>query len=384
MHAITIPQSNLWLQYFNRRDAVASVAAHIAALPSSRTEEKHTSRVYRAGMEYFFDWIQDELPTPDMLRRFVAHLVQKQLKSSTIASKYLAPVRHYLKRLADQHLPGYTGTERDFISDCRESIRQAAALPTPKPETTSNIAPLWRPEFIRLSINQVNAVLRKIDRSTIAGMRDYALLHIAFSTGLRLAEIARISLDSITPSGDGESYLLTVRGKRSNTDPVPISCTAHADLMAYVEAYNLPLRSGGTEGGYAPLPACGEGSGVGFRGGEVGAGVGKSGDVDPRLIIGAVPVWQPLHRNKFHFRIGRHNPAHGVSHQGIRDIIARHAGIAAHDTRRTAAAIAYDAGMPISDIQDLLRHKDAAVTMRYVGKKPNYHQRSLSTYVSFG
>jgi integrase/recombinase XerD len=215
---------------------------------------------------------------------------------------------------------------------------------------------LWRPEFTRLDIKQVNAVLRQIDRTTMAGLRDYALLHLAFSTGLRLAEMARISLASIQPTGDG-AYLITVRGKRSNVDPVPISGLAYADIAAYLEAYNEGLPTG-----------------------------------DPRRIVGDTPIWQPLHRDRFYFALGRTNPCKGLSHQAIRDLIAKRTGVAlgkqwelaAHDTRRTAAAIAYDSGMPLPDIQALLRHKDASVTLHYVGTKPDFHKRSLSTYVNFG
>jgi integrase/recombinase XerD len=252
--------------------------------------------------------------------------------------------------------PGLTGAERDYVSDCRDAMKQAATLPTPKAETVSNIAPLWRPEFTRLDIKQVNSVLRQIDRATMAGLRDYALLMLAFSTGLRLAEMARISLANIQPTGDG-AYLITVRGKRSNVDPVPISGQAFGDITAYLAAYNE----------------------------------GLAGD-DPRRIVGDVPLWQPLHQNNYHFSIGRTNPCKGLSHQAIRDLIAKRTSaalgkeweLAAHDTRRTAAAIAYDAGMPLPDIQALLRHKDASVTLHYVGTKPDFHKRSLSTYVNFG
>lgn len=356
MSTIMLPQTTTWLQYFHPRAALDAVAAHIAALPSSRTDEKHTARVYASGIKYFLEWSGDELPTPDRLKAFTAHLVQRGLKSSTIASKYLAPVRLYLKRLAEQPIRVH-GTEREFVSDCRDQIRQAASIPTPRAETTSNIAPLWRPEFTRLNIQQVNAVLRQISPATIGGLRDYALLHIAFSTGLRLAEIARISLDSIQPTADGDGYIITVRGKRSNIDPVPVSRLAYADLMAYVQAFNAPLDA-----------------------------------ADPRRIRGSMPVWQPLHSGTTHFAPTRYKPAGGLSHQSIREIIAKRTAsalgsewsLAAHDTRRTAAAIAYDAGMPLPDIQALLRHKDAAVTLRYVGTKPDYHKRALSTYVSFG
>lgn len=353
MSQLIIADKHLWLNYFNRHAALAAVAAHVAALPSSRTDEQHTKRAYKSGLEYFSTWIQDDLPTPDLVRAFIAHLVQRNLSSSTIGSKYLAPLRHYLKNLANQ-MPDVTGAERDFVSDVREHLRQAAAIKTPKPETTTNIAPLWRPEFHRLSINEVNATLRQIDRSPIDGQRDYALLHLAFSTGLRLAEMARITPNSIQPIGDG-GYLITVRGKRSNSDPVPISADCYADVMAYIEAYNAPLSAD-----------------------------------DPRRIVGDVPVWQPLHANRYHFAIGRHDPCKGLSHQSIRDLIGKRTlaaigkAIAPHDTRRTSAAIAYDSGMPITDLQSLLRHKDAAVTMHYVGTRPDFHKRSLSTYVKFG
>jgi site-specific recombinase XerD len=344
----------LWTTYFNRHAAVEAVYAHVAALPSSRTDEQHTAKVYRAGLLAFTTWAGDALPTPDLLRVYIAHLVQRGLKSSTIASRYLAPVRHYLKHLGNQSLTGLAGPLRDQISDCRDQIRQAAALPSPKDDVSTNVAPLWRPDFNRLDLQQVNAVLRGIDRSTMAGLRDYALLHIAFSTGLRLAELARIHQGAIQPSGAG-GYLITVRGKRSNIDPVPISATAHGDLVTYIQAFNAGLE-----------------------------------DDDPRRIVDSVPVWQPMHRETFYMATARYNPARGLSHQAIRDLIYKRSrfalgkAIAPHDTRRTAAALAYGAGMSLPDIQLLLRHKNPSVTLNYIGTKPDFHTRALDTYVKFG
>jgi site-specific recombinase XerD len=200
-------------------------------------------------------------------------------------------------------------------------------------------------------------VLRGINRSTRSGLRDYALLHVAFTSGLRLAELQRITLNSIQPSGD--VYLITVRGKRSNVDPVPVSARAFADIMAWVDAYN------------AELPAD-----------------------DPRRIAGDLPIWQPLLHGDNYAWVGVNGfkPSRGMSAQGLRDIIERTTraalgdqfALAAHDTRRTAAAIAYDAGMPLPSIQKLLRHKDAAVTLRYIGQKPDYDQSTLANYVSIG
>lgn len=347
-----------WLRYFDPRAAVKAVAAHVETLPGSRTAERHTYRAYSDGLNYFLKWSGNGMPTEDLLGAFIAHLVtDRGLKASTISSKYLAPIRLYLQKLAGQRITGFEGIERDYIADCRDHIRAAAAVKSPRAETTTNIAPLWNPQFHRLTLQQVNATLRGCDLKTKLGLRDYALLHVAFSSGLRLAELQRITLNSVTQQG--EVILITVRGKRSNVDPVPISARAHADILAYVDAYNDGLD-----------------------------------EDDARRIERDTPLWQPLlHGDNYaHHGVNGYTAARGLSAQGIRDIIARRTvqalgeafKLAAHDTRRTAAAIAYDSGMPLPDIQALLRHKDAAVTLRYVGTKPDFGTRSLANYVQFG
>lgn len=351
---LVAPSTLVWSDYFDPRAAVNAVYAHIASLPSSRTEEGHTSTVYTAGLKYFMQWAGDALPTPDLMRVYVAHLVMRGLKSSTIYSRYLASVRHYLRALSYQPITGLRGTTREFVADCRDQIRQAATMPVPRPEVVSNIPPLWRAEFNRLTLTEVNTVLQAIDRATINGLRDYALLHVAFSTGLRLAELARISLAAITPIGS-DRYIVRVRGKRNNVDPVPLSGTAYRDVLAYTEAFNAGLS-----------------------------------DEDPRRIETSTAVWQPRHRDRFYLAISRYTPAKGISHQAIRDVVAKRTyaalgkAIAVHDTRRTAAALAYDAGMPLPDIQLLLRHKLAAVTLAYIGLKPNFHDRAMDKYMTFG
>lgn len=358
-----------WLSYFNPRQAYDAVAAHVGTLPGSRTPEKHTWRAYKDGLQYFLRWLayvepkapmnwaQMRLPTADLLTGFIAHLLgTRGLKPTTVNSKYLAPVRLYLSKLSEQNISGFTGDTRDFIADCREHIRAAASVKSPRPDTTTNIAPLWNPQFVRLTADQVRAVLRSINRLTRSGLRDYALLHVAFSSGLRLAELQRITLNSISQQGD--VVLITVRGKRSNVDPVPISARAHADIMAWVAAYNADLPEG-----------------------------------DARRIAGDVPLWQPLlHGDNYgYIGVNKFNPLRGMSAQGLRDIIERTTraalgdryALAAHDTRRTAAAIAYEAGMPLPSIQKLLRHKDAAVTLRYIGQKPDFEGSTLANYVQF-
>jgi site-specific recombinase XerD len=343
-----------WTTYFNQPAAVESVYAHMASLPSSRTEEKYTAAVYRGGLQYFMNWSNNALPTPDLMRVYMAHLVQRGLAASTINARYLTSVRHYLRALANQMITGLTGKARDFVADCKEQIRQAIALPSPKPGTSSNLPPLWRPDFHRLTLDEVNHVLRSIDRSTLAGLRDYTLLHIAFTTGLRLAELARINLAAIRPSGAG-NYIVIVRGKRNNIDPVPFSADAYVDLLVYVWTFNSGLPVG-----------------------------------DVRRIRDSVPVFQPLHRETFYMASWRYDAADGLSHQAIRDAVTKRSrmalgyAIAVHDTRRTAAYLAHKSGMDLPDIQQMLRHKQPDITWKYIGSEPNYETRMLSKLLAFG
>lgn len=346
-----------WVTFFDRRAAITALYTYVAALPSSRTEEKHTAKVYRAGIEHFLAWAGDELPTRELVQEYVAGLVQRGLKSTTISSKYLAPLRHYLKALGGQHIKGLRGDVRDMVADWRDQINAAASVKTPKSEITTNVAPLYRSDFVRLTKNQVNAVLRSIDRGTLAGLRDYALLHIAFCSALRLAELARITPSALKQ--DGDTWLIAVRGKRNNIDPVPIPEKAARDLLQWVGAWNA----------------------------KVGAG-------DVRYIGADTPLWQAILHGDHPAQEGvnGYKSARGMTHQSLRNVIARRTGealgeqykLAAHDTRRTAAAIARKEGMDVNGIQKLLRHKSSAITWHYIGEEQDYEKYNLGSYVSFG
>jgi site-specific recombinase XerD len=352
--SIVVRKSLGWTTFFNQAAAVKAVYAHIAQLPSARSLERHTFTVYDGGLQFFMSWSDNALPTPDLMRNYMAYLVQRGLAASTINARYLTSVRHYVRALSNQMIPDLTGKSRDFVADCREQMRQAIALPSPKPELNSNMPPLWRPDFHRLTLYEVNLVLRAINRDTLAGLRDYALLHLAFTTGLRLAELARISLASIRPSGAG-NYIAVVRGKRNNIDPVPFSADVHADLMVWLWAFNSGLPAG-----------------------------------DSRRIQAAAPIFQPLHRETFYMAERRYDTARGLSHQAIRDAVAKRTkqalgyAIAVHDTRRTAASLAHKAGMALPDIQQMLRHKKSSITWAYIGNEPNYEARMLSKLLTFG
>lgn len=350
----TVPPLN-WLDHFDVERAVESVAKHVASLPSSRTPEQSTRKVYEHGLRYLVDWLDGQMPTLDTMQGFVSHLTLKGLSAKTINAGYLASARHFLRALANQMEPGLTGITREFVADCEMQIRRAADIKPAKKDVTSYVAPLWNEKFKRLTAPQMNTVLEGINRTSLAGLRDFALLRIGLSTGLRLAELARISLASIRQTGD-DAYLLSVRGKRNNFDPVPIDLEAYRALLRWIMAFNrvLPVN-------------------------------------DVRRIVDTTPVWQPLTKYGAPPRASSYTPSKGLSHQGLRDIIGNRTQralgkgwrLAPHDLRRTFAALAYGSGMSLLDIQMAMRHREVGTTAGYIGQAPDYASRTLANRVAF-
>ena len=360
-----------WLNYFNKIDALMSVAADIAKLTSTKkTPEQHTLRSYEPGLKHFLKWSKDELPSPSLLNRYIADLSTKYnqrtgdygLSSTTIACKYMAPVRHYLRALALQLIIG-DNESSNLIRNYRDQINFAREIKNPPPDETSNISAVYR-HGNPLTKRQCTRLLGKIDRTTVAGKRDYALLLTAFLTGLRLAELHRLTLSNIDidPDDEDEYLIINLRRKRCKYDPTSIGEPAVDAIEAYVEAYNATLD-----------------------------------EDDPRRITDTTPLWQSLTRSGNHLPIGHktgihrytkqaifYDPSKGMSISGISAIINKRASIAPHDTRRSAATMANAAGMDISDISHLLGHKSEATTAIYIKRRKRSKKSNLANIINLG
>jgi site-specific recombinase XerD len=343
-----------WTLYFSPQKAMKAVFDKVAMGQSARTPEQNTMRSYARGIAMFNEFSQGEMPTPTMMTAYITYLVLNRGLKSTSATVYLAPVRHYLKALSTQDTLGYTGRDREIITEYREQIRAAIEIQNPASDRTTHLGALWNPEFVRLTKKQVTSVLRSIDRDTLQGLRDYALLITAFYTALRISELARMTFNTIKPAGN--AYSITVRGKRSNYDPVPLPQIAHNAITAYVTAYNAKVQAI-LETDKKPYA--------------------------PPFIQADTPLWRPLEGVNTPTCIGRnigtgtYTASDGLKHKGIRGIIGNRTEealgsayrCAAHDTRRTAASIAYDSGMPIKAISKLCRHDRQQTTEIYIGEK---------------
>lgn len=345
-----------WMQYFSIPMALDRVEAHVAGLPGHRTEG-HTMTAYKQKLGEFLRYaaaLVDEqppahpLPNPALIEGFIAHLSARGLSARTI-NGYLNPLRHYLRALADQDMPTDVTLETYIhLTEWRETIRRAADVKHKAKTKRTHLAPMWS-EGIRLDIDRVNATLRQIDRRTLAGKRDYALLLLAFSSGLRIAELARVTRDDFTTQGD--QWIATVRGKYNNYDPVPVSAAIVAAIDEWITAYNAAVGDGA---GYHP-------------------------------INGTSSLWRHILRDDAPKTGSADFSTRSLSRIiGERTERATNQRLAAHDTRRTCAYLAYKAGMSLENIRGLLRHSSIAITAVYIGTEPDYSGSTLANYITLG
>lgn len=362
-----------WLTFFSPVKAVEAVANHIAGLPSSRTPEKHTMRSYERGLKYFLSWITRTpfntktpimhyasmpfpIPSADIMQEFIGHLTLKGRKVSTINSKYLAPTRRFIKSLSMQVIANaHNIHDFMFIDSCRMAMKNTLDLPLPKPENKTNISSLYAVGE-RLADWQVDklfaSLMKEKDESgeiTLKALRDLALIYTGLISALRVSEIGRITLASIKPYKD--DYTITVRGKNGQHDPVALSTTGYNLITAYVNKWNNLLD-----------------------------------DDDPRRITDETPIWQPTRANKpEQVGINGYDPTTGISRHAIANLIKSRGNhlinvdLSPHDLRRTYAARAYEAKIPIYAISLQLRHQNIATTIRYIGN-PEDHTEGLNEF----
>lgn len=169
-----------------------------------------------------------------------------------------------------------------------------------------------------LQIADVKKALRAIDRDTLEGKRDYALIVVALETKRRAAELASLRRRDLLIQ-DSRVIVTWRRLKGGKTGANTLSQKASLALLSYLYA-------------------------------QYGPGVGS--------LDGEAPVWVSL---------SRQNKGKAISVQAISDICLKRLGVSrVHALRHTGALAAVKAGQPVSELQADLGHESLATTGLYV------------------
>ncbi len=268
-----------------------------------------------------------------LLAAFERHLVGERALAASTAAAYVARARRFLEGLAGSGLSSLTGAHitravlaetamvsagsaqyfvaalRAFLRFCfLEGLVEADLASAALAVTGRRRSPLPK----GISRAGAQALLASCDRRCPAGRRDYAVLVMLLRLGLRASEAAALTLEDI----DWRAGEITVHGKGRRDERLPLP----ADVGQAIAAYLIRGR-----------PVTGR----------------------REVFLRAVAPAGPLGRGGISFIVRR---------------ACRRAGIppiGAHRLRHTAACEMAEAGVPLTEIGQVLRHKSLASTANY-------------------
>jgi integrase/recombinase XerC len=177
----------------------------------------HTLRAYKRDLEEFAEFVMKGPEEVEMIdvRGFVARQIKNGL-SKTTAGRRLAAIRSFLKYLLRE---GYI------------KANPAKLVSTPK-------APKLLPKF--LSVDETFSLIEQPRGIGFMRARDRAILELLYSSGLRVSEIAGLTLEDINT----KEGLVKVKGKGKKERILPVGSKAVDAIKSYlVEKMLLKRRN---------------------------------------------------------------------------------------------------------------------------------------------
>jgi site-specific recombinase XerD len=147
-----------------------------------------TREAYASDTRLFDAWCAQHghtMVTPEIVAAYFKHLRSRGLKGASFGRKQAA----FLRRMRQQ------GITHEEVARVRQAGRDARH----GRNTTKATTPLL--------LDAVQAMLA-VCPSTLIGLRDRALIAVAFITGLRCGELSALTVEDLTPTNDGGFLIL--------------------------------------------------------------------------------------------------------------------------------------------------------------------------------
>lgn len=171
-----------------------------------------------------------------------------------------------------------------------------------------------------LTATQAKEIINSIDTSTLKGLRDYAIIVLMTTGGLRTIEVSRANIEDLRTIGGNTVLFIQGKGKEEKTDYIKVSPQVEKAIRAY-------LRDRGKTSEDSPLFASTSNNNKGKR-------------LTTRTISGIV---------KETFKKAGYDSDR----------------LTAHSLRHTAVTLSLLAGKDITEVQQFARHANIGTTMIY-------------------
>lgn len=280
--------------------------------------------------------IEQQTLKAELLTRFLAYL---DAKPKTIET-YTRALRQLFKYFSSN---GIKQPKRNDIIAFREKLRDSKLKPTTIQNyiTATKIFFKWTAqenlypniaENIKgaklnkdykkdyLTSNQVREVLSTVEKNTLKGLRDYAILTLMITGGLRTIEVVRADIGDIRTIGNFTVLYVQSKGKEEKTEYVKIPPQVEKAIRTYL------------------------------------------------IARGAVTDTDPLFVSTSNNNLGKRITTRSIS--GIVKGYLKSAGynssrLTAHSLRHTAVTLSLLAGKDITEVQQFARHSNITTTMIY-------------------
>ena len=196
--------------------------------------------------------IQAQALTEDMFSRYVAFI---DAKPKTVET-YTRAVRQLLSYLQAR---GITQPTREDIIAFREELKATGHKPTTVqnyitaargffqwleqehiyPDVTAHVmGAKLNKEHKKdyLNSRQVKAILGKIDRGSLQGLRNYAIMVLMITGGLRTIEVSRANIEDLRTLGDNTVLYLLGKGRDEKAEYVKIDPRVEEAIRDYLKA----------------------------------------------------------------------------------------------------------------------------------------------------
>lgn len=190
------------------------LAPHVSAflqerLPFERRASAHTCATYAHALRLLFEFAARQhqlspsaLPLEQidasLVLAFLQHVEQVRHNAPTTRNVRLAAIKSFM-RFVEYRVPS-----------ALEQVRRILAIPSKKTDVRL---------IAHLTAAEMQAILDAPDPRTRAGVRDRAMLHVAFAAGLRVSELVGLRLDGVA-FDPRLSIQVLGKGRRERTLPL--------------------------------------------------------------------------------------------------------------------------------------------------------------------
>lgn len=258
----------------------------------------NTIRTYKTSLRQWFKYMHEQgisNPDPDDVRNYRTYLKEAGKKPTTVQN-YIIAVKRF-----------FQWTEAEGLYPNVAKYVKGAKL-----------SKSFKKDY--LTSKQAKKVLTSIDRSTLIGKRNYAMLILMLTMGLRTIEVSRANVEDIRTSGDATVLYVQGKGHTEKDAIVRMPSVVEDAIRDYLKARkNSDLKE--------PLFTSTSNNNAGKR-------------MTTRSISGTV--------KQCFIKAGFDSPK-----------------LTAHSTRHTAATLSLLNGATLQQTQALLRHKNMQTTEIY-------------------